>query len=246
MLCALPVSNLSVELRPPTGLEDVLLQESAQADRRLAVELLRRLSSVSEPEALTLHDFEVLLLRLHVFEFGDLVDSDAECSCGHRVDIRFQVSAYVSERTPRMPRGVTRGSDSGWFALAGASAEFRLPTVSDQIAVSHEKDAVEALAARCLRPARSSARLERAMAALAPLLSDRVQGQCPYCKESLIFYFDVPSFVMRELRLRAGGIYDEVHLLAKHYHWTEAHILGLPRARRRRYAERLHAEQERN
>jgi hypothetical protein len=33
----------------------------------------------------------------------------------------------------------------------------------------------------------------------------------------------------------AGGLYEEVHHLAYHYHWTERDILELPRSKRRRY-----------
>ena len=33
----------------------------------------------------------------------------------------------------------------------------------------------------------------------------------------------------------AGGLYEEVHDLAYHYHWREQDILELPRAKRRRY-----------
>jgi hypothetical protein len=30
-------------------------------------------------------------------------------------------------------------------------------------------------------------------------------------------------------------LYEEIHLLALHYHWSEAALLGLPRSKRRRY-----------
>jgi hypothetical protein len=33
----------------------------------------------------------------------------------------------------------------------------------------------------------------------------------------------------------AEGLYEEVHHLAFHYHWTEREILELPRTKRRRY-----------
>ncbi|NJL68692.1 MAG: hypothetical protein HC894_22160 [Microcoleus sp. SM1_3_4] len=44
---------------------------------------------------------------------------------------------------------------------------------------------------------------------------------------------------MLELRQQAVSIYEEVHLLATQYQWTEAAILRLPRDRRRQYAERI-------
>jgi hypothetical protein len=33
----------------------------------------------------------------------------------------------------------------------------------------------------------------------------------------------------------SGGLYEEVHHLAFHYHWSEREILDMPRAKRRRY-----------
>ena len=30
-------------------------------------------------------------------------------------------------------------------------------------------------------------------------------------------------------------LYEEIHVLALHYHWSEADLLGLPRTKRRRY-----------
>jgi len=30
-------------------------------------------------------------------------------------------------------------------------------------------------------------------------------------------------------------LYEEIHVLALHYHWSEATLLGLPRSKRRRY-----------
>jgi hypothetical protein len=32
-----------------------------------------------------------------------------------------------------------------------------------------------------------------------------------------------------------SGLYEEIHYLAYHYHWTERDILEMPRAKRRRY-----------
>ena len=51
------------------------------------------------------------------------------------------------------------------------------------------------------------------------------------------FYFDVQQFVLRELRDHAASVYEDVHLLAFHYKWTEEDILRLPRSRRAHYTE---------
>jgi hypothetical protein len=91
-------------------------------------------------------------------------------------------------------------------------------------------------------PARLRKRIENAMDALAPSLSHEVQGRCPDCGTIIRTYFDVQTYVLHELRDRAASVYQDVHLLAFHYKWTEESILELPRNRRLQYAEMLRQE----
>jgi hypothetical protein len=58
----------------------------------------------------------------------------------------------------------------------------------------------------------------------------------PACQTALTAWFDIPAFVMTELRRLAAGIYAEIHLIAAGYGWSEPAILALPGARRRAYA----------
>lgn len=238
----LPVSGLHVDARPPGGAEDILLWDAPVLDRALALVLVGRLTSVSEPADLVVHDFETLLLHLHGLVFGGTIRADATCSCRQRIDLSFAANDFLRARRPRRPRHVVPAKEPGWFTLTGQEGAFRLPTIGDQIAVAAASDPVEALAARCLRGAHISARMERAMAALAPTLSDEVSGTCPYCNARVAFHFDVPSFVLSELKVQAGLVCEDVHLLAGHYHWSEEHILALPPARRRRYVDLVSAE----
>ncbi len=238
----LPVSDLLVDARPPGGAEDMLLADATACDRPLALTLIERLSSVPRPADLVVHDFEALLLHLHALVFGGRIEADATCRCHRRINIGFATDDYLRAHAPRRPRAVLAADEPGWFRLDGEQTSFRLPTAGDQISVANEADPVAALAARCLRPARSSARIERAMAALAPPLSGDVTGTCPYCQTQVPFVFDVPSFVLGELQVQAGLICEDVHWLAGLYHWSEEDILALPARRRRRYVELVAAE----
>jgi len=238
----LPASGLLVNVRAPGGAEDIMLWDAVECDRVLALALISRVTSVAEPANLLVHDFEALLLHLHSQVFGDTIQADAVCSCRRRIDITFRTSAFLRSRTPRRPRGVAPDAEPGWFTLSGDGLSFRLPTVGDQIAVAAEPDQVAALIARCVRPPAASARVQRAMAALAPPLSSEVAGTCPYCRARASFAFDVPSFVLKELQVQSSAICDDVHQLAHHYHWSEQHILALPPRRRRRYVEMVTAE----
>lgn len=238
----LPVSGLHVDARPPGGAEDILLWDTPSPDRALALALVGRLTSVPEPAALSVHDFEALLMHLHGLVFGGMIYADATCPCRQRIDLSFAARDFVEARRPRHPRHVAPAKEAGWFTLAGEEGAFRLPTIGDQIAVSAAPDPVVALAARCLRGPRVSPRIERAMAALAPALSGELAGTCPYCASRVALYFDVPTFVLSELKVQSALVCEDVHLLAGHYHWSEDHILALPPARRRRYVDLVSAE----
>ena len=80
------------------------------------------------------------------------------------------------------------------------------------------------------------------METLAPSLSQKLQGECPECGAGAALYFDAQQFVLLELRDQAVFLYDDVHLLAREYHWSQAEILALPRSRRTRYAEMVRQE----
>jgi hypothetical protein len=240
---ASPVSGLPIDMRPPGGAEDMLLMEAAVLDRPLALTLLERLGDVSRPAGLCVHDFEAALLHLHGLVFGGRITADAHCRCGARVDIAFRTADFLAHRTPRRPRNVTPPDADGWYTLKGEDLSFRLPTIGDQIDATRETDPAAALVARCLRGASTAfARADRAMALLAPALSGPLQGVCPHCRETIDVLFDVPGFVLRELRVQASQICEHVHRLAGHYHWSEETILALPNWRRQIYVDRIAAD----
>jgi hypothetical protein len=114
------------------------------------------------------------------------------------------------------------------------------------LAVTGHAQPERELIRRCVRPSEvaedSVKRVETLMEELAPLLTDYVQGECPECGSEIDIYFDPQQFSLRELRGQAVYIYEDVHLLARHYHWSEAEILALPRRRRVHYAELIRQE----
>lgn len=259
----LPVSGMNVLLREPTGIDDVLLAEAPAPDTSLALELISRLAEpLDEAEvswdALTPTDLDALLLMIRRSVLGENISGNFSCpseACGARVDIAFQTGDYLANQQPAWPRDVEEAEERGWFRFRGAkqsgeSAEseisFRLPTGNDQIVIRHQPDPVSDLIRRCVRPARPPARMlrriEKAMESLAPSPATNLQGVCPECGESFELRFDPQSFSLRELRDQAAFIYEDVHLIAQHYRWSEAEIMSLPRRRRLRYAEFIRQE----
>ena len=240
----LPVSCLDVMLRAPCGEDDLALAEGPRAPVAAALGLLARLAARVDGVAqdwalLCVTDFEFLLLKLREMLLGDHVSSHVACpACAERVEISFRITEYTAHiRTKAVPQ-VKAAAQEGWLELEGA--KFRLPQVADVLAAQAERNSGQALQLRCLAPglgAKMRRRLEGVIARLAPQVTGEVGGACPSCGELLAAWFDVPGFVLTELRRMAAGIYAEVHLLAAHYHWSEAAILALPGARRRGYAE---------
>jgi hypothetical protein len=156
----------------------------------------------------------------------------------------FRLTLLGKKTGKRASRAEPPGGDSDASAGPGDSAGavfFRLPIVADQLAVAGEREGVDELARRCIRPAGAPLRLRRlveaAMETMAPSLSGDLRGTCPECGAEVAVYFDARQFCLRELRDRAAFIYQDIDLLARRYHWSEADILTMPRVRRTNYAE---------
>ena len=77
------------------------------------------------------------------------------------------------------------------------------------------------------------------MAAMAPEVSRPIAGDCPACGKTVQAPLHVARVVVAELRRTAAAVHDEVDLIARTYHWSEAMILALPQDRRRAYVERI-------
>lgn len=247
----LPVSELELALRQPAGAEDILLLEAQSNDAGLALALVSRLTQLVDNTAvhwedLSVSDLEFLLLTLRQLVFGDWIRTDAICptqGCGKRIDISFRISEYLSHHAPRRSPAIVPSETPGWFQLSNTAVTFRLPTVGDQLAITLHTHPEQALRQRCLRPSDISTKLRRrvetAMEALAPNLSDDLQGQCSECGSTVTLFFDVTQFTLQELRRQAASVYEEIHLIASSYQWTEAAILELPHHRRQQYAEQV-------
>jgi hypothetical protein len=253
----LPLSGRGIALRRLSGREDVLLAEGHVEDPALALALIERVARCPEQVdlgTLPVADADVLIVRLRQAMLGDQVCPETVCTaagCGKKIDIPFRLSAYLAHHraksVPLRMRGlvVDRAADqAGWYHLAGPGTpelHFRLPSLSDLVAVWNAPDRTRALAERCLRPTPPAPlrRLaERAMEALAPPLAGTLQGACPECGAQLNVVFEARLYCLQELSDRARFVYEDIDLLASRYHWSERAILDLPSERRNFYAER--------
>jgi hypothetical protein len=265
--CRLPVSGLVVDIRHPTGREDMLLLEATCSDARLAFALADSLARATdgklvEWKTLSVTDLDVFILRLRQQLIGDRVRADVACrapNCRKRIDVDFSIDAYLDHHLPNGSKLSLRGwsvnpvdDEPRWFCLApplsrgrdvpgAGQVRFRLPTVGDLLALGQLPDADEELARLCIRPAELPSRLRRsveaAMEAMAPSLCGDLNGICPECGAHIPIYFDARQYCLQELRGRSAFVYEDIDILAQRYHWSEGAILAMPHSRRASYAE---------
>jgi hypothetical protein len=244
----LPVSGLELVVREATGADELFVVETTLAPVPAVLELARRVgdSVAASPldwSRLPATDLDAAALMIRRSWIGDAIRTDATCpgpGCREQIDVSFGITDYIEHHRPRRPRGVTRAPDEGWFALAGATVRFRIPTVADLLAAAAGDRPADTLSGRCIdAPEISRAlarRLDRALSALAPNLDDLLGGTCPACGHDVTMRFDPLAYTLTELRNVFSSIHWETHALAGAYRWPEAAILALPRGRRRRYA----------
>ncbi len=242
-MAALPISGVTVALRSSDGSDDLLLAEAQGPAVEAGIALLERLSGSLDVAGLVITDFEFLLLQCRAQRLGGAMALGFTCPhCRAVAEVSFRVADCCAAADPKVPAGVTADPERpGWFRLGEAG--FRLPAARDVARAGDAVDPARALLfACCDELARSRvwrAKVERAMAAMAPTLSGDIDARCPGCDATVSAGFSVADVVVAELKRLASGVHDEVDLIARAYHWPEPAILALPQLRRRAYADRI-------
>ena len=85
---------------------------------------------------------------------------------------------------------------------------------------------------------RDLVKIDEALEAASPEVADSVAANCPECETAMQARIDPLTFAFP----RREEVLQEVHLLATNYRWSEREILALPMARRRAYAQLIHAD----
>jgi hypothetical protein len=240
------------ELRPLTGIEEDWLLRNPTAPSNLSVTrlltgcLLRVGKHSSTPDVvrqLLVGDRDYLVLNLRRLTIGDDFCAVVACAaCGKNMDVCFKGTEVPIEK----PATVKPTYE---LQLTGVPARertvrFRLPTGADQESVlgSPLEVAVDMLLGRCLLDdaglALNQDESQQVMDTIerqAPKIELELALSCPECKQEFVFPFDTTAFFLQELRSHSGNLLREIHSLAFYYHWSEAEILKLDRARRRAY-----------
>jgi hypothetical protein len=181
---------------------------------------------------LAVGDRQFLVRQLSAHLGRDRVWLTAACqACGESFDFEVpQTELAVKEAGAGYPYAEVE--------TAGARLRLRVPTGADQEAVAGlaDDDAVRALFERCLLAGAAAgdddlAAAEAAVEAMAPEVALAALAACPACGAGNEIAVD-PYLV---LSASPEELFVEVHRLASSYHWSEAEILALPRARRLLY-----------
>ena len=253
----LPVSGLTLHVREATGADELVVLEPSRSPVATVVTLASRLTTDSQGrtpawEELPAADVGAIALTIRQAWLGERISTDARCpspGCLERMDIAFEIPAYMAHHRPAAYSGLGPAQDTGWFELASAgrvvvrrasvvpAAHHRRPAGRGRRPPTRSTASGNDACGRPTVPAAVARRVSRAMTALAPSLTGAVTVQCPACGGTGQLLFDPVSYSLTELRDAAAGLYEEVHLLASAFRWPEDAILALPRTRRARYAE---------
>ena len=254
---ALPVSGLPVRFRVPEGRDELLFAEGAVGMHPawLRVEAVRRLAPPVDDsttwDGLPYADVDAALLALRRRMNGDRLVAEVRCSsCFAWCDSELSILDFLRANRPRRVADVDRRPD-GWFAWQpdGQDREvrFRAPSVAAVLESTETADAAQSLLQSCVDPAgfdspEIAARVSGLLEKMAPPLTGVIRGVCPHCGQKMRGWFDPGAFVLTELQQRASAAFEQVHLLARAYGWTEDEILSLPSRRRAIYAARIQQE----
>lgn len=233
----LPQSGLTLQFRQLDGHAEAMLAELS-LDRPMAagIAALRALAvdSAGTPlaaEELPLTDYECALAALRQAELGDTMSAAHACPrCGERMELSFSLAELLVE--------VRHAAEAAATPRLQGTPGTQLPSAGDAARYEGDPDAPARLLANWMPANATAAQRRKADAALdqaMPLLSRSIEAPCAACSGTIYTQFHLPGFVMTELIWRTRSVFEDVHVLARGYGWSERQILDLPRSRRRRY-----------
>jgi hypothetical protein len=183
---------------------------------------LLRAASDDEPSTLSVATGDRRLLALHQGLTGRSLELLAVCGgCGTPNELA------LGELPDELPR----------VAICGARGGVRAPVYGDLIGLPEDPaEAVAELVRRCTVGSPERAPRPEDLELVDDTLVGPVQTACVECGAPLEVALDVERIVLIGLQEQLARIDDEVHLLARTYHWDLDTIERLPDERRARLA----------
>lgn len=200
---------------------------------------------------LVLGEREALLLGIRRATFGDVLGARTVCpACGAELAVEVPaavlrpdgdaVSATLSFELEVGPVSLTiRPPDGAVLARAAAEPDAdscRLALVAGCIVAAVGSAGTIDLSEL---PADVVAAAGEAIVERDPRSEVTVALACASCGHDWTAGFDAGLFLWEELTAVSVRLVDDVDVLARAYHWSEAEILAMSSSRRRRYVERI-------
>jgi len=191
---------------------------------------------------LCMADRQYLMLRLAATLNGEQVWLKATCAkCGGLFDVEIYRSALPVKQAGN-------GFPFATLQLNKSTIELRVPNAADQHILAHvpEAQAITHLLRSCIRSVDGTPpsdaffqnlsesdieEIDSALDNVAPAVCTKLLITCPECQQE-------QQAELNHYELGITGsyfLYDEIHTLARNYHWSETEILNLPKDRRRLY-----------
>jgi hypothetical protein len=202
--------------------------------------------AVAEAElvAWSLGQRDAALLQLRTRLFGQQLDSVADCpQCQTRLELKPDLADLQTTYAQHTELACRFSVPSGDYQM-----QLSIPTTATLRKLAHAPGRA-ALLQQCAsevlcngQPCAAAALPPDAVAEIARRLDEadaqanvQLALRCVACRHEFTLLFDVLTFLWTELDAWAQRLLREVHLLARAYGWSEAEILALSAARRRRY-----------
>ena len=226
-----PEGCIAVVLRPLTGADERWLAEALQDRLSLAAIGNRLLARLAAPPAaaripdFTLGDRERLLRRIAASLLGVTIERALACpDCGALLEVEVPLTGLDAPALPEA--GLPSEHSAAVHRLRAADLERAAASPDPAAALMRAADPEGGLARDAL-----AALVEAAD----PDADCRLETACPDCGAAAALTIDALALVVEALTAD-GGFLADLDTLARHYGWSEAEIVAMPRQRRRRYA----------
>ena len=255
--------GLASQLRELTGFEEDWILSDGKRVASLPAAchqvLARCLSRPGEPpaemlehvRALGLAQRDWLLIELRSRSLGPRIKGEVLCPhCGSAGEVEFATSDLPiqppaddqplvihlpSGKVARLRR-LAAGDHEQFAATPGldGAAQMALALNRAIVSLQGEPDSLENEDRKALEQALASSVPEEL----------KIDVDCHSCGQQLAARFGACAFFLAELREHSKTLIDDVHTLARIYHWSEADVLRLPLRRRLAYLLRIEAEHD--
>ena len=240
-------------LRPVTGFIEKHIHEVAARARNAPAAVSEILGAALEcvgtravdrwlVSDLGIADRQYLVLRLAILTRGSDVWMQAVCtSCGAPFDLNVDIGGIPVKQAAagyplaeiELPRGtltvrVPNGGDQE--AVCGLPPEEAEMRLRERCVLEMDGIPTTAEFASRLEPWEVAA-IESALDEVSPQLATTLTTRCPECAAEQAVHLQPYAL----LDLDRNALLEDIHALARHYHWSEEQILALPRMRRRQY-----------